>query len=113
MPSCNWIMTKKNYINFGYMDSKMLRNEDWDFVYNRMSNKKLKMLYNPKSTIFHENLNVLHFIKKRFLYGYYMWPILKKVNIKSFYFFLPFIFVLFLISFPIVFFSKYYLFFYY
>ena len=112
MPSCNWIMTKKNFIKFGYMDSKMLRNEDWDFVYNRMAKKKLKMLYNPKSTIFHENISIIHFIKKRFLYGYFMWPILKKINIKNFYFFLPFLFVLFLVSFPIIFYSNYYYIFY-
>ena len=22
MPSCNWIMTKQNFVKFGYMDSK-------------------------------------------------------------------------------------------
>ena len=32
MPSCNWIMKKKNFLKFGYMDNNMQRNEDWDFV---------------------------------------------------------------------------------
>ena len=101
MPSCNWIMSKKNFIKFGYMDSKMLRNEDWDFVYNRMNRKKNKLLYNPKSMIYHENANIFHFIKKRFLYGYFMWPILRQINFKNFYFYLIFLFVLFLLSFPL------------
>jgi hypothetical protein len=65
MPSCNWIMSKSNFIKFGQMDSKMLRNEDWDFVYKRMSKTK-KLLYNPKSMIYHENANIFQFIKKRF-----------------------------------------------
>ncbi len=101
MPSCNWIMSKSNFIKFGYMDSNMLRNEDWDFVYKRMSKTKNKLLYNPKSMIYHENANIFHFIKKRFLYGYYMWPILRQINLKNFYFYLPFLFVIFLLSFPL------------
>ena len=101
MPSCNWIMSKKNFIKFGYMESNMLRNEDWDFVYNRMAKKKYKLLYNPKSMIYHENTNIFHFIKKRFLYGYFMWPILRQINFKNYYFYLPFLFVVFLISFPL------------
>lgn len=112
MPSCNWILKKKIFIKCGGMDNKMLRNEDWDFVYNRMKNKNYKLLYNPKSIIFHENANIFHFIKKRFLYGFFMWPILKKLNFKNFYFYLPFIFVLFLISIPFIFYSKIYFIFY-
>ena len=45
MPSCNWIMKKKNFLKFGYMDGNMLRNEDWDFVFNRMKKKKFKLLF--------------------------------------------------------------------
>ena len=48
MPSCNWILKKKNFLKFGCMDSNMRRNEDWDFVHNRMAKKKYKLLYNPK-----------------------------------------------------------------
>ena len=108
MPSCNWLMTKKNFIKFGYMDSNMMRNEDWDFVYNRMNKTKCKLLYNPKSTIYHENSNIYHFIKKRFLYGYFMWPILRQTNFSNSYFFLPFFFVLYLISFPLTLYLEYY-----
>ena len=57
MPSCNWIMSKKNFLDFGCMDANMRRNEDWDFVYNRMAKTDFKILYNPKSTIYHENYN--------------------------------------------------------
>ena len=42
MPSCNWIMKKNNFIKCGGMDNKMLRNEDWDFVYNKMNKKNKK-----------------------------------------------------------------------
>jgi len=108
MPSCNWIMSKSNFIKFGYMDSKMLRNEDWDFVYKRMSKTKNKLLYNPKSMIYHENANISQFIKKRFLYGFFMWPILRQINLRNFYFYLPFSFVLFLLTFPLCFYSENY-----
>lgn len=101
MPSCNWIMSKKNFIKFGWLDSVMTRNEDWDFVYNRMAKKKYKILYNPKSMVYHENATIFHFIKKRFLYGFYMWPILKQINYKNFYFLIPFLFAVFLLSFPL------------
>ena len=108
MPSCNWIMKKKNFLKFGYMDGNMLRNEDWDFVFNRMKKKKFKLLYNPKSTIYHQNSTIYHFIKKRFLYGYYMWPILRQINFNNFYFFIPFLFVLYLISLPLNLYFEYY-----
>lgn len=101
MPSCNWIMSKSNFIKFGYMDSNMLRNEDWDFVYKRMNKTKNKLLYNPKSMIYHENASIFQFIKKRFLYGYFMWPILRQINLRNFYFYLPLLFVMFLMSFPL------------
>ena len=64
------------------------------------------MLYNPKSVVFHENATLKHFIKKRFLYGYHMWPILKNMN--NLYFFLPFLFVIFLMTFPITFYNVFY-----
>ncbi len=108
MPSCNWIMSKKNFLDFGCMDANMRRNEDWDFVYNRMAKTDFKILYNPKSTIYHENYNITHFIKKRFLYGFYMLPILKKINLNNLYFLIPLMFSLFLISFPLIFFFEIY-----
>ena len=30
-----------------------------------------------------------------------MWPILRQINLKNFYFYLPFLFVMFLMSFPL------------
>ena len=108
MPSCNWIMKKKNFLKFGCMNPNMRRNEDWDFVYNKMAKNDYKILYNPKSKIYHENYNIIHFIKKRFLYGFYMMPILKKININNLYFLIPLIFSIFLISFPLVHFSEMY-----
>lgn len=89
------------------MDGKMLRNEDWDFVY-RMKKKNFKQLYSPKTIVYHENSTLAHFIKKRFIYGFYMWPILTKLNLNNFYFFLPLLFTIFLISFPLMFMLKYY-----
>ena len=84
------------------MDSKMLRNEDWDFVY-RMRKKKYYLLYSPKTMVYHENNTLSHFIKKRFLYGFYMWPILTKLNLRNYFFFIPLLFAIFLISFPVMF----------
>ena len=40
LPSVNWILKKIFNLN-GQMNSKMLRNEDWDFVY-KLRKKKTK-----------------------------------------------------------------------
>ncbi len=111
MPSVNWILSKKIFNSLEQMDEKMLRNEDWDFIY-KMKKTKYKLLYSPDTLIYHDNNTVFHFIKKRFIYGFYMWPILTKLNFHNYYFFLPLIFVIFLISFPLGFFLKYYFMFY-
>jgi len=111
IPSVNWIMTKKFFNSLNQMDNKMLRNEDWDFVY-KMSKTKFKLFYSPNTLIHHDNNTISHFIKKRFIYGFYMWPILTKLNLQNYYFFLPLIFAIFLISFPLIFIINYYLLFY-
>ena len=112
MPSCNWILSKKLFNSLSQMDDNMLRHEDWDFVY-KMKKTKYKLYYSPETLVYHENLSVKHFIKKRFIYGIYNWPILKELNINNFYFFLPLLFVLFLISFPLAFFFSFYSLFYF
>ena len=48
MPSCNWILSKKIFNKLNQMDEKMLRNEDWDFVYNRMRKKNINYFTLPK-----------------------------------------------------------------
>ena len=48
LPSCNWILSRKLFNDLKKMDSKMLRNEDWDFVYSRMNKTNFKVLYSPK-----------------------------------------------------------------
>ena len=63
--------------------------------------------------IYHDNATISHFIKKRFIYGFYMWPILTKLILQNYFFFLPLIFAIFLISFPLGFFLKYYFLFYF
>ncbi len=40
MPSCNWILSKRLFNFLNQMDDKMLRHEDWDFVY-KMKKTKL------------------------------------------------------------------------
>ena len=42
MPSVNWILSKKFYNSLKQMNGKILRNEDWDFVYNRMRKIQMK-----------------------------------------------------------------------
>ena len=111
IPSANWILSRKFFNSLNQMDDKMLRNEDWDFVY-KMSKTKYKLFYSPNTLVYHGNKSISHFIKKRFIYGFYMWPILTKLNIQNYYFFLPLIFAIFLISFPLIFFVNYYLLFY-
>jgi len=112
LPSVNWILSRKFFNSLNQMDNEMQRNEDWDFVY-KMSKTKYKLLYSPKTLVYHDNSTVSHFIKKRFIYGFYMWPILTKLNLQNYYFFLPLIFAIFLISFPMIFLIDYYFLFYF
>ena len=42
IPSANWILSRKFFNSLNQMDDKMLRNEDWDFVY-KMSKTKYKL----------------------------------------------------------------------
>ena len=112
MPSANWVLSKKIFNSLKQMNEKMLRNEDWDFIY-KMKKTKYKLLFSPDTLIYHDNNTIFHFIKKRFMYGFYMWPILTELNFYNYYFFLPFIFSIFLISFPLGFFLKYYFIFYF
>jgi len=111
VPSANWILSRKFFNSLKQMDDKMLRNEDWDFVY-KMRKTKYKLFYSPNTLVYHDNNTIFHFIKKRFIYGFYMWPILSKLNLQNYYFFLPLIFTIFLISFPLIFFVSHYLLFY-
>ena len=112
IPSVNWILPKRMFDALKQMDEKMLRNEDWDFVY-KMSKTKYKLLYSPDTLVYHSNNTISHFIKKRFIYGFFMWPILTKLNVQNYYFFLPLIFAIFLISFPLgLFLNKYFIFYF-
>ena len=113
LPSCNWILSKKLFNEVNQMDNKMLRNEDWDFVYSRMKKKDYKVFYSPKTVIYHENKTIDDFILKRFRYGFYMWPILLKFNLSNWYFLIPLFFSIFLISCPLAFVDANYLWFYF
>jgi GT2 family glycosyltransferase len=108
MPSVNWILKKETFNSVEQMDSEMLRNEDFDFVH-KMKKKNLKTLYLPSCVVYHDNNTIKHFVKKRFIYGYYMWPVLTQLNYQNFYFYLPLCFALFLLSAPL---AIYYEFFY-
>ena len=90
------------------MNEKMIRNEDWDFVH-RLKNINLKVFYSPNCIVFHKNGTINHFIKKRFRYGFYMSNILNKPNSENFYFYIPFLFCLFLISLPLIFIFNFYI----
>ena len=107
LPSANWFLHRKFFNSMGQMDNRLLRNEDWDFVY-RMSKKNFKLFYSPRSVVFHENSTIKHFIKKRYVYGFHMWPILKQLNPENYYFFLPLFFLLFLLSFPLCYIIDFY-----
>ena len=108
LPSVNWILKKEVYFKNNLMNSKMIRNEDWDFVH-RLKKLNQKVFYSPNCVVFHKNGSILHFIKKRFKYGFFMWNVMNKINSENFYFFIPFLFCLFLISFPLIFIFNFYL----
>jgi GT2 family glycosyltransferase len=112
LPSCNWVLSRNLFNKLNQMDGKMLRNEDWDFVYNRMRKKNYGVFYSPKTIIYHENKTYSDFVLKRFMYGLYMWPILLKFNLFNLYFLTPLFFTIFLLSFPLTLLNSYYLFFY-
>ena len=111
MPSANWILSKKLFNSLNQMDETMLRNEDWDFVY-KMKQFKKRVFYNPKMLVYHDNSTIRYFIKKRYVYGFYMWPILTKLNLQNFYFFIP-LFFTFLLSFPLIIYTTNYDLFYF
>ncbi len=108
LPSVNWILKRDIFFKNKLMNTKMIRNEDWDFVH-RLNNLNLKIFYSPNTVVFHKNGTINHFIKKRFKYGYYMFNVLNKTNSENFYFFIPLLFCLFLISFPLAFIFEFYL----
>ena len=111
IPSANWFLSRKIFNSLNQMDNNMLRNEDWDFVH-KMKKTRFKLLYSPETLVHHDNSTILHFIRKRFIYGFYMWPILTKLNLQNFYFFIPLLFTVFLLSFPLTFFNNHYQLFY-
>ena len=111
LPSVNWILSKKIFNLNGGMNSKMLRNEDWDFVF-KLRKKNFKIFYSPKTVVFHKSGSISHFILKRFKYGYYMWDILNKPNSENYYFYIPLLFCFFLTTLPVVIFSSLYLYIY-
>lgn len=113
LPSCNWILSRKLFNDLNKMDSKMLRNEDWEFVYNRMRKTNYKVFYSPKTVVYHENKTISDFILKRFRYGFYMWPILLKFNLFNLYFLTTLFFSIFLFSFPLSLIHSQYLWFYF
>jgi len=43
IPSCNWILRKKVFNQLKQMDNKMLRHEDWDFVYTYLPEHTLQL----------------------------------------------------------------------
>ena len=110
--SCNWVLSRKLFNKLNGMDNNMLRNEDWDFVFNRMIKKNYKVFYSPKTVVYHENKTISDFVLKRFRYGFYMWPILLKFNLFNLYFLMPLFFLIFLFSLPLAFFNSYYFWFY-
>ena len=111
LPSVNWILEKKIFLKNKLMNTKMIRNEDWDFVH-RLKNLNLRVFYSPNSIVYHKNGSLDHFIKKRFKYGFYMKDVLNKNNSENYYFYIPLLFCIFLFSFPLVFIFKIYLIFY-
>ena len=64
LPSVNWILSKKIFNSLNQMNSKILRNEDWDFVH-KMKKKNFKLFYSPKTLVFHENSTKWFFNIKR------------------------------------------------
>ena len=107
LPSVNWILKRDTFNKVGQMDNVMLKNEDWDYV-RKMKKKKLKVFYSSNSIVYHENNTLAHFIKKRFKYGFFIWPILTQINLLNFYFLIPFFFTLFLISTPFAIYNDFY-----
>lgn len=111
LPSVNWILEKKIFLKNKLMNSKMIRNEDWDFV-QRLKDINLKVFYSPNSIVYHKNGSLDHFIIKRFKYGFYMSDVLNKNNSENYYFYTPLLFCIFLLSFPLAFMFKIYSIFY-
>ena len=104
LPSCNLILKKKTYENSGGMNSSLITGEDWDFGDKLRKNGK-KILYSPSVRIFHKSRNLKNFFKQRLVYGEGVIDLIKIKKNPFYLLSLIFLFFLiFLLSFPTVFF---------
>ena len=104
LPTCNLILEKKTYKKVGGMNADLVTGEDWDFGEKLRKNGK-KILYSPNVRIFHKSRDLKKFFRQRLVYGEGVINLLKIK--KNFFYFLSLIFLFFLVfllSFPIVFF---------
>ena len=112
LPACNFSVKRKSFLKLGGMHTKTYAGEELPFL-KRINDANYKILFNPKSYIYHKDRDFLHYFRQRFVYGsnafYYFrnYP-----NKQTFFLFLstfPFIFLFF---FPFIFLSSLFMYIY-
>ena len=102
LPSCNLCINRKDYINLGGMDERVVAGEEIKLFYN-LKLKKKKVFFSNKSIVYHIDRNLKNFMSQRMTYGTEANLIFKYPCKQTFFFaistlpFLNFLFTIFLL----------------
>ena len=111
LPSCNLCVKRKDYLNVGGMDNKILAGEEIRLFYYLNKNKK-KIYFSQNSPVYNIDRNLINFLRQRMTYGTEANLFLKYPNKQTFLFLLSilpifnFLFVILSIPFYETFFFK-------
>lgn len=102
LPSCNLIVRTSVYLKLGGMNESLFTGEDVDFCA-KLAKEKYRIFYTPECRVFHKNRKLRQFFLQRLTYGASV-PELVGLNpftANSVIFSLPFLTLMFLLSFPL------------
>ena len=86
LPSCNLCVKRKDYLNVGGMDNKILAGEEIRLFY--YLNKNKKIYFSQNSPVYHIDRNLINFLRQRMTYGTEANLFLKYPNKQTFLFLL-------------------------
>lgn len=108
LPSCNFIIKTSIYKKVKGMDARFYSGEEISLNY-KIKKKKLKIIFDPKISVFHKERNFKHFFRQRFIYGSSgLWQTINYPCRESFLTLIASLPTLFVLSLPIIFINKYF-----
>lgn len=112
MPSCNFLIRKRAFMQIGMMNEALTGGEDFELC-SRLKREKWPIRYDGDIVVFHKSRNLTSFLKKRLSYGGFAYDnIVKKISVPILLTICPAFFILFIASFPVAFISDTYAYFY-